>query len=103
MEEGTGNFEIVQGCCKEKIRKAKAQLGHNLATVVKTKNVFTNMKAALKVMPPILLCWSTMSEVNVGGMAVETEPSNQYFLTFCCHVISTEINGRRYFWSNLHT
>jgi len=33
------------------------------------------MMAALKVMPPILLCWPTTSELDVGGMAVETEPS----------------------------
>jgi len=29
--------------------------------------------AALKVMPPILLRWPMMSEVDVGGMAVEVE------------------------------
>jgi len=28
-------------------------------------------RAALKVMSPILLCWPTVSEVDVGGMAVE--------------------------------
>ena len=27
-----------------------------------------------------------MSEVDVGGMAVEVEPSQQYSFTFCCHV-----------------
>jgi len=32
------------------------------------------MRAAPKVMPSVLLCWST-SEVEVGGMAVEVEPS----------------------------
>ena len=37
------------------------------------------MRAALKVMPPILLYWPTVLEVDVGGMAVEAEP------TFCCH------------------
>ena len=36
------------------------------------------MRAAPKVMVPILLCWSMMSEVDVGDMAVEVEPSHQY-------------------------
>ena len=40
-------------------------------------------KAALKLMPPILLCWPMTSEVDVDGMAVEVEPSNQYPVTFC--------------------
>jgi len=29
-------------------------------------------------MPPILLCWPTMSEADVGDMAAEVEPSRQY-------------------------
>ena len=33
------------------------------------------------VMPPILLYWSTKSEVDVGGTAVEVEPSHQYLLS----------------------
>jgi len=28
-------------------------------------------------MPPILLCWPTTSEVDVGGKAVEVKPSHQ--------------------------
>ena len=43
-------------------------------------------KSALKVIPPILLCWHMVSEVDVGGMATEVELSYQYFITFCCHV-----------------
>ena len=31
------------------------------------------MRAAPKVMPPILSCWLTVSEVDGGGMAVEVE------------------------------
>jgi len=38
-----------------------------------------------KVMPSILFCRPTASEGNVGGMAVEAEPSHQYSVTFCCH------------------
>jgi len=37
-------------------------------------------------MPLVLLRWLTMSEVDVGGMAVEVEPFHQYPVTFCCHV-----------------
>ena len=44
------------------------------------------MRAALKVMPPILLYWPTVSEVDVGDMAIEVEPSHQYSLTYCCCV-----------------
>ena len=43
------------------------------------------MRAALKVMPPILLCWPMTSEADVGGTAVGVEPSPQYPVTFCCH------------------
>lgn len=49
------------------------------------------MMAAPKAMLVILLCWTTMSEADVGGMAVEVEPSHHYFTTFCQHVI----DGRR--------
>ena len=42
------------------------------------------MRAALRVMPSILLCWLLMSEVDVGGTTVETEPFHQNSITFCC-------------------
>jgi hypothetical protein len=44
------------------------------------------MRVAPKLMPPILLCWSMMSEVDVDNMAIEVEPSHQYSIKFCCHV-----------------
>ena len=34
-----------------------------------------SMRAALKVMLPVLLCWPTMPETDTGCMAVEAEPS----------------------------
>ena len=43
-------------------------------------------RAALKVMPPILLCWPMTLEADVGGVAVEAGPSHQYSVAFCCHV-----------------
>ena len=50
-----------------------------------------SMRAAMKVMPPILLCWPRMSEVDVCGTAVEVEPPHQYPTAFCCCVT----NGSR--------
>ena len=46
----------------------------------------TCTRAVPKVIPPILLCWPMTSEANGGGVAVEVEPSQQYSITFCCHV-----------------
>ena len=39
-----------------------------------------------KVIPPILLCCPTTSETDVGDIAVEAEPSQQYSVMFCCRV-----------------
>ena len=44
------------------------------------------MRAAPKVMPPVLFYWPMMPAVDVGGMAIETEPSHPYSVTCCCHV-----------------
>lgn len=38
------------------------------------------MRCALKVAPPILLCWPTVSKIDGDGMAVEIEPSPSYFI-----------------------
>ena len=43
------------------------------------------MKAALRVMPPVLLCWPILLEMDVGGTAVEVEPSCQYSIAFFYH------------------
>ena len=48
-------------------------------------NKTDSKRAASKAMPPILLCWPTVSEAD-GGMAVEDEPSHQISVTFCCCV-----------------
>lgn len=45
-----------------------------------------NTMAAPKVMPSILLCWPTISKVDVEGMAIEVEHSCQYSAKFCCCV-----------------
>ena len=55
------------------------------------------MRAVLKVMPPILLCWHTTLEADVGGMAAEVEPSHQYPITFCCRV---KDDSRGAVWQN---
>jgi len=44
-----------------------------------------NMRATMKVMPPILLCWLITSEEDIGDMTVEGEPSYQHSITFDCH------------------
>ena len=36
-----------------------------------TSITYRNKRAALKVMPPVLLVWPTASEADVGGMAAE--------------------------------
>jgi len=51
------------------------------------------MRAAPKVMLPVLLCWLTMSEVDIGGVAVEAEPSHQYSVTFSCDVTDGSIRA----------
>ena len=48
-------------------------------------------------MPPLLWCWPTTPEVDVGGMAAEAEPSHQYSITCCCCVID---GNRRVVWQN---
>lgn len=32
--------------------------------------------------PSILLCWPIISELKIGSMAVEAEPSHKYSVTF---------------------
>lgn len=36
------------------------------------------MRAALRVVPQILLRWLTVLEVDVGDVAVDADPSHQY-------------------------
>ena len=63
------------------------QVGIHVSSFISTcescsVNPFVITRAAPKVMPPILLCWPTTSEADVGGMAVEVEPSHQYSVNF---------------------
>ena len=44
------------------------------------------MGVALDAMPPVLLCRPTLPEVDVGGTAVEFEPSHQRSIALCCCV-----------------
>ena len=45
--------------------------------ISKSNNLdFINTWAALKLTLPILLCWPTESEVDVGGMAVKVQPDS---------------------------
>ena len=74
-----------------------ACLGHQPAPWPAKDTSINNTKAAPKVMPPISLCWLVTSELDVGGMAVEVEPSQIYSITFCCHVTD---GSRGAFWQN---
>ena len=38
-----------------------------------TNHIVYYMRTALKVMPPILLCWPMTSEADVGGIAAERQ------------------------------
>jgi len=49
-----------------------------------TKKPKQNKKTLPKVTPPISFSWPMTSEEDVGGMAVEVEPSHQYSVTCCC-------------------
>lgn len=48
------------------------------------RQCFAFYKGCSKRNAPILFCQPTKSEADVGGMAVEVEPSYQYPVTFCC-------------------
>ena len=57
-----------------------------MATCYTSVSIWKYTRAAPKVMLPILLCWSTNLEVDVGDMEVEIEPYHQYSIACCCHV-----------------
>ena len=57
----------------------------------------STMRTVLKVVPPILLCWPTVSEVDIGVMAVEVEPSRQYSVPCCCYATD---GSRGAMWQN---
>jgi len=65
--------------------------------------VYNNLKttfcvrAAPKDMPHILLCWPTMSEADVGGLAVQYESPYQYSITCCSHATG---GSRGAIWQN---
>jgi len=40
-------------------------------------NCMEHTRAALKVLPRVLLCWPMKAEVDGGGMAAGSEPSHQ--------------------------
>ena len=50
------------------------------------QGIYIYIRDTLKVISPVLLYLSIVSEADVGGMAVETEHFCQYFITFYCRV-----------------
>jgi len=78
-----------QGCQEKAMQSTTLQSGCLIISRTRiTESVHKERKrrASPKVTPPILLCWPTISQVNVGGMAVEVEHSHQHSITCCCHV-----------------
>ena len=68
------------------MRNSKRQICYALICSINVGNLEGfYIRDAPKVMPSILLCWPTTSEVNVGSLAGEVEPSHQYSITICCH------------------
>ena len=47
-------------------------------------NIACCARAALKVVPPVLLCWPTTPEADVGGLSVEAEHSHHYSMLLPC-------------------
>ena len=70
---------------------------HSLKWRSVPKTEFRTARSALKIVPPISLCWPTMPEADIGGMAVEVEPSCQYSIPFCCHMTD---GSRGAVWQN---
>jgi len=54
--------------------------------VIKPSCITANIRATLKVMPLIVLCCCTTSEVDVDDMVVEVVPSHQSSFIFCYFV-----------------
>jgi len=66
-------------------------------TIIENIKVISNTRAAAEAMPLVLFCWPMMSEVGVGGMAVDGEPSYQSSITHCCCVTD---GSRGAVWQN---
>jgi len=60
---------------------------------------YDKKRAALKVMPPILLCLPTTTEADVGGMAVEVKPSHQY-INIPLHIVAKWQVAAEGHWKN---
>ena len=69
-------------CASEEKEKRKEK-GNILQSGV--HNCTSPMRAAAKVLPQ-----PTTTEVDGGGMAVEVETSQQYHVTFWCHVTTAK-------------
>ena len=57
------------------LKKGKTLVSEEMSSVTfSIQRTYTSV--ALKLMPPILFSWPVMPEADVGGMAVEVEPSH---------------------------
>lgn len=57
----------------------------------KDLGLLMNMNFTLKSMPPILLCWLSVSETDIVDTGVEVEPSCQYSAKFCCQAADVRV------------
>ena len=72
-------------------------IASKLKSKILQRHKTVNMMAVLKVMLPILLCWLTVSEVDISSMAIQVGSSHKYSSTLCCP--STD-GSRRAVWQN---
>ena len=72
----------VSMCSKSsKCKNTGVQWAEQNLSFTSARKCFQSMRAASKVMPPVLLGWPMTLEVDSSGMAGETESSFQYSVT----------------------
>jgi len=74
-------------CCsffQQQKQKQTNKKTHCFVLIYPENNYHSSVRAARKVISPVLLCWPTMSEMDVGGIPVGLESSHQYSITFHC-------------------
>ena len=61
-----------------------------------------SVRAAQKVMPPLLLRWPTMPDTDGGGVTAEADPPHQHTTAHCCHATHGSrgaVGQKMYVWS----
>lgn len=71
----------------EGVQPLLSQCPHVLPSVQYQLGMCVTMYLLLQSNASYFVCWPITSEIDVSGVAVEVEPSQQYPLPFCCRVI----------------